>query len=85
MALSLPGERSRTAATPANPLLAVARWIAQAQAAHARRVALQALLDFDATRLGDLGISRDDVALALTTPGQSGRVLSAARARRACA
>ncbi|MHA6691787.1 hypothetical protein [Devosia sp. A449] len=80
MALSLPGERSIAAATPANPIAAFARWIAQAQAAHTRRVALSALLDLDHSRLSDLGISRDDVVVAMTTPGQAGRVLSAARA-----
>ena len=62
MALSLPGERSLAAATPVNPLAAFARWIAKAQAARTRRVALSALLELDHARLADLGISRDDIA-----------------------
>ncbi|WEK03087.1 MAG: hypothetical protein P0Y65_12835 [Candidatus Devosia phytovorans] len=79
MALSLPGERSLTAATPANPFVAFARWIAKARAARARRVALSALLELDHTRLNDLGISRDDVAAALASPLRAGHLLSAAR------
>lgn len=78
MALSLPGERSLAAATPANPFAAFVRWIAKAQAARTRRVALMALLELDHARLSDLGISRDDVLAALNAPASS---LNAARAR----
>ena len=81
MALSLPGERSLAAATPANPLVAFMRWIAKAQAARTRRVALSALLELDHARLNDLGISRDDVIAALACKGQSGPILNSARAR----
>lgn len=83
MALSLPGERSLAAASSANPLVAFARWIAKAQAARTRRVALVALLELDHTQLSDLGISRDDVAAAIATPSLAGRTLTAARARSA--
>ena len=83
MALSLPGERSLTAATPANPLAAFARWIATARATRTRRVALSALLDLEPSRLADLGISRDDVIAAIASNNQAGPILNAARARSA--
>ena len=81
MALSLPGERSVAAATPVNPFAALARWIAKANAARTRRVALKAMLDLDSARLRDLGISRDDVLVAMR--GSSANALNAARARSA--
>ena len=83
MALSLPGERSLAAATPANPFVAFARWIAKAQAARTRRVALSALLELDHARLNDLGISRNDVTAAIAARNQAGPILNAARARNA--
>jgi uncharacterized protein YjiS (DUF1127 family) len=83
MALSLPGERSLAAAAPANPFVAVMRWIAKAQAARTRRSALSALLELDHSRLNDLGISREDVTRALANPTLSGPSLNAARARNA--
>ena len=83
MAFSLPGERSLAAAAPANPFAAFARWIARAQTARIRRVALSALLELDHVRLDDLGISRDDVVAALASGGQAAPVLNAARARNA--
>ncbi|MCY1551023.1 hypothetical protein D9M68_873220 [compost metagenome] len=83
MALSLPGERSIAAATPANPFVAFTRWIAKAQAARARRVALASLLELDHVQLSDMGISREDVALALAEPSRAGQSLAAARARSA--
>lgn len=83
MALSLHGERSLAAATPVNPFAAFARWIAKAQAARTRRLALSALLDLDRARLNDLGISRDDVTSAIASPAQAGRMLNTARARSA--
>ena len=84
MALSLPGERSLAAATPANPFAAFARWIAKAKAARTRRVALSALLELDHSRLNDLGISRHDISAALAAKGrQAGPILNAARARNA--
>ena len=81
MALSLPGERSLTAATPANPLAAFMRWIAKAQAARTRRLALRALLDLDHNRLDDLGITREDVSIAMGR--KDALLLNAARARSA--
>lgn len=83
MALSLPGERSLAAATPAHPFAAVMRWIAKAQAARTQRIALSALLDLDHARLSDLGISRDDVTAAIASPAQAGRMLNTARSHRA--
>ena len=83
MALSLPGERSLAAATPANPFVAFARWIAKAQAARTRRAALLALLELDHSRLSDLGISRDDIIAALAPGAHAAPTLNAARARNA--
>ena len=83
MALSLSGERSLAAAKPANPFAAFLRWIAKAQAARTRRIALSALLDLDHSRLLDLGISREDVTAAIAAPTQAGRTLNTARARSA--
>jgi uncharacterized protein YjiS (DUF1127 family) len=84
MALSLPGERSLAAATPAHPFAAFVRWIAQAKAARTRRVALQGLLELDHARLYDLGISRADITAALASKGRTASmVLNAARARNA--
>ena len=83
MALSLPGERSLAAATPANAFAAFARWIAKGNAARTRRVALSALLELDHDRLNDLGISRNDIAVAMATRGRAGPILNAARARNA--
>ena len=83
MALSLPGERSLAAATPANPFVAFARWIAKAKAARTRRVALSALLELDHNRLNDLGISHNDITAALAAKSHAGPILNAARARNA--
>ena len=84
MALSLPGERSLAAATPAHPFAAFTRWIAKAQAARTRRVALEALLELDHSRLSDLGISREDISQALVRRNDCPElVLNAARARSA--
>ena len=83
MALSLPGERSLAAATPANPFAALARWIAKAKLARTRRVALSALLELDHARLYDLGISREDIMAARASKTRPGSVLNAARARNA--
>ena len=83
MALSLHGERSLAAATPANPFVALVRWIAKAQAARTRKQALSALLELDHSRLNDLGISRDDVTAAMASPARAGFMLTTARARSA--
>ena len=85
MALSLHGERSVAAASHVTPVRAFLAWIASANRARARRVALNALLELDHARLRDLGISHKDVAEAMSvksgrTPGM---VLNAARARNA--
>lgn len=84
MALSLPGERSVAAAALLNPFAAFARWIAKAQAARTRRVALMALMELDHSRLNDLGISRSDISQALARGKHCPElVLNAARARNA--
>ena len=85
MALSLPGERSVAAGSHVNPIRALVTWFARATAIRRRRTALKSLLDLDATRLRDLGITAQDVAEAMVarngrTPGM---VLNAARARNA--
>ncbi|QQR38166.1 DUF1127 domain-containing protein [Devosia rhizoryzae] len=85
MALSLPGERSVAAASPANILRMIPAWFAGQKAARTRRLALQRLLDMDPAQLRDLGISRGDIADAMQvgngrTPSM---VLNAARARSA--
>jgi uncharacterized protein YjiS (DUF1127 family) len=84
MALSLHSERSVAAATPANPFAVFTRWLAKAQAARTRRVALAALLELDHSRLNDLGISREDVVQAIRNNGSpAGLTLNAARANNA--
>ena len=85
MALSLPGERSVAAGSHVNPIRALVTWFARATAIRRRRTALKSLLDLDAARLRDLGITEQDIAEAMVarngrTPGM---VLNAARARNA--
>ncbi|MGV8853769.1 MAG: hypothetical protein ACOH2L_03920 [Devosia sp.] len=84
MAISLSGERSLAAAS-SSPVAALARWIAKAKAARTRRTALSALLNLDAARLDDLGITRTDIMAALATRHYAGteHLLNAARARSA--
>lgn len=85
MALSLPGERSLAAASPALSLRGFFARMARLKRARARSQALQRLLEMDADRLADLGIERSDIIDAMhagngRTPGM---VLNAARARSA--
>ena len=85
MALSLPGERSVAAGSHVNPIRALVTWFARATTIRRRRTALKSLLDLDAARLRDLGITEQDIAEAMVarkgrTPGM---VLNAARARNA--
>jgi uncharacterized protein YjiS (DUF1127 family) len=82
MALSLPGERSIAAASPAHPFRFLAGWYTRLENRRARNAGLKALLTLDATQLRDLGISRADIAEAMRT-GTPGVVLNAARARQA--
>lgn len=65
MAYSLPGERPAVAALPNNPLVGVRAWLKRIRAAHARRIALTSLLEYEEHRLDDLGISRSQVIEAL--------------------
>lgn len=74
MAHSLSGERPFTAAAPSHPLPALRRWLA---AAH------KALLDLDDANLQDMGVTRQDILVALTAPARSGHMLHRARARSA--
>jgi uncharacterized protein YjiS (DUF1127 family) len=83
MAYLLSGERPAVAALSSNPLSTAWRWLRQARAAHAQRVALHSLLEFDAHLLEDLGISRQDVVEAITHPVAHGHALSAHRQRSA--
>ena len=83
MAFSLPGERSLAPALSARPLAAFARWIVQVKAAQTRRAALRAMLDLDCDRLDDLGISRQDIADAMSRRGNGAMTLNTARARNA--
>ena len=83
MAFSLPGERSLAPATSVRPVAAFARWVAQVKAARTRRAALRAMLDLDADRLNDLGISRQDIVDALGRKTGAAMTLNTARARNA--
>ena len=84
MALLLSGERPAVAAVTLNPFRALGRWVAKARAARARRIAIDALLEFDSYRLDDLGLNRADLFHALQeSPDRAGRELSARRAERA--
>ena len=84
MALSLYGERSVTAATPNTPVRAVFAWLEKVTADRARRTALKSLLELDASRLNDLGLSHADIQEAMMARGSrsSTMVLNTARARR---
>jgi uncharacterized protein YjiS (DUF1127 family) len=84
MAFALLGERPVSLAAPVGPLASFVRWLRRSQAAHARRNTLAHLLEMDACRLDDLGISRADILDALNQPDRcAGDMLSARRARRA--
>jgi uncharacterized protein YjiS (DUF1127 family) len=79
----LSSERPTLAAASTNPLIALVNWFAQARVKRARRLALQALLTYDSTRLEDLGISRHDLFEALDTSTQRpGQRLAQKRAER---
>lgn len=66
----LSSERPSMAAASSNPFVALVNWIVEARAAHARRIALKSLLDYDESRLEDLGINRQDLFEALESPSQ---------------
>lgn len=85
MALSLPGERSIAAATPANPVRTLVTILAGQVARRRQRKALSSLLELDSSLLRDLGVTRSDILDAMRAEkGRSaGMVLSAARARSA--
>lgn len=85
MALSLDGERSIAAASSANPIRVVLAFLARRAARLRQRRAVVEMLDLDAARLRDLGVTRADIAEALKAEkGRApGMVLNAARARAA--
>lgn len=85
MALSLPGERSGTAATPTTPLRALLAWIVKVNADRQRRTVLRSLLALDPERLRDLGLSHADIHDAMTARNARAAVmvLNGARARQA--
>ena len=85
MALSLPGERSVAAAMPTNPLRAFFAIVAKVNADRKRRAVLKSLLELDADRLRDLGLSHADIhdAMAARNARNSTMVLNSARAKRA--
>lgn len=85
MALSLSGEQSVTAGSHANPVRALFAWFAQAKTNRRRRAVLLSLLEMDASRLSDLGITAADISDAMDARNgrTSGMVLQAARARNA--
>lgn len=85
MAFSLHGERSIAAASPASPIRAFFAYLAKINANRTRRNALKTMLELDAARLRDLGVSANDIheAMRADQGRTSGMVLSAARARSA--
>jgi uncharacterized protein YjiS (DUF1127 family) len=82
MAYALFGARSSAAIL--NPLALAVGWLRRAREAHRRRMALQLLLELDAGRLDDLGLSRDEILAAMAARSRSpGAILAAHRTRRA--
>jgi uncharacterized protein YjiS (DUF1127 family) len=79
MAYLLSGEQPRAAAVSVHPLRALARWFGKHRAARAQRMALSTLLEFDASRLDDLGINRQDLFDALHHPSERPEVTLARR------
>ena len=66
----LSSERPSLAAAPFRPFALLATWFAQAKVRRARRVAFEALLEYDCARLEDIGINRQDLFEALDSPSQ---------------
>ena len=82
MALVLSGERPSAAAVSSNPVRAIVTWFAKTRIEWAQRQALQNLLDLDAHRLDDLGISRGDLLDAMLAHQRPTGLLAERRARR---
>lgn len=68
MTYSLFGERSAAAAFLHEPARVTLAWLRRRFAARKQRMVLNSLLEMDAHRLDDLGISRSDVLEALDIP-----------------
>lgn len=73
------------AATPSTfPTFPLLGFIAKARRARRQRLALVTLMELDAERLDDLGLTRKDLLDAMHTPPRSlGELFAARRARRA--
>lgn len=84
MAFLLASERPAVAAVTSSLFRGVFRWLANARAERAQRLALANLLEFDAALLNDLGINRQDVVEAMRNPPpKAGETLAARRAQNA--
>jgi uncharacterized protein YjiS (DUF1127 family) len=84
MAHLLSGERPALAAAPTSLWQTLVNYLAKARQARARRLMLEALLEFDNSRLDDLGISRGDLFEAMDSPSnRPGIKLSQRRAESA--
>lgn len=81
MVFLLASARPAAAAITSSPIPGVFRWLAEARAERAQRLALAKLLEFDAALLDDLGINRHDVIEAMRNPPRkAAEQLSACRA-----
>ena len=69
MAYSLSDERPHGAALSRSPFAPLRRWLPAALAEFRRRRQLTQLLELDAYRLWDLGITRHDIVAALDCTG----------------
>ena len=86
MAFLLASEQPAAAAVTISPVRALFRWVSKVRAARAQRVALTSLLEFDTTRLDDLGINRQDLFDAIHNPSRHpGATLSERRATKSSA
>jgi uncharacterized protein YjiS (DUF1127 family) len=83
MAHLLSGERPTAAAFSRGFLASFLGWAGKVRARHIQRVALGTLLEFDAHRLNDLGISRQDIVDAMRNPAARDSRLMVKRAARA--
>jgi uncharacterized protein YjiS (DUF1127 family) len=83
MAYLLTSERPAAAAMPFRTSNPLARWFAAFRAARTRKLALAELMDMDESRLRDLGITRQDVLIAVHNRRLSLDTLAAERARNA--
>ncbi|WDR02504.1 hypothetical protein PSQ19_18230 [Devosia algicola] len=83
MTISLSGERSVAVAHSSGFAAAVRRYFANIRANNRRVKALRTLLEYDESRLDDLGICRQDIHEALARRSVSGHFLAFKRSERA--